>query len=92
MNKEELKKYIKKELAKDVFFEIELSNKIVCFSLYGFDNREVCHIEIPYKNKLDKDAIYTAIADLIKRFDFSFRVEFYNTQDIYKFLDQYELK
>jgi hypothetical protein len=87
MNKEQLKTYIKKYLAKDVFFNIEIIDRKVYFSLYGFHNREVCFMEIPYKNRLDKKAIYTAIADLITSFDFSFRVTFDNTKDIYTFLE-----
>jgi len=87
MNKQELKKYIKQHLSEDAFFNVETIDKKVYFSLYGFDNREVCFIEIPYKNRLDKKAIYTAIADLISKFDFSFRVTFSNIQDIYKFLN-----
>ena len=87
MNKEQLKKHIKTYLAKDVFFNIETIDKKVYFSLYGFDNREVCFIEIPYKNQLDKKAIYVSIADLITNFDFSFRVTFTNTIDILKFIE-----
>ena len=86
MEKAELKKYIKKNLSTDVFFNVKTIDQKVYFSLYGFDNREVCFIEIPYKDRLDKRAIYTAIADLIKGFDFSFRVTFDNTKSIYKFL------
>ena len=84
MNKLKLKKYIKDNLTTD--FNIKLIDKKVYFSLYGFDNREVCFMEIPYKDRLDKKSIYIAIADLTKRFDFSFRVCFDNTKDIYKFL------
>ena len=87
MNKKDLIKNIKKYLARDVNFNLELYKKQVLFSLYSYDNREVCSIEIPYKDKLDKKAIYTSIVDLIKRFDFSFKVTFDNTQDIYKFLE-----
>jgi hypothetical protein len=77
-------------LATDVFFNVETINKKVYFSLYGFDNkfsvyREVCYIEIPYKDRLDKRAIYIAIADLIKMFDFSFRVTFETIENIYNF-------
>jgi hypothetical protein len=86
MNKEKLKKYIKKYLCKDAIFNIELYDKVVYFSLNSFGNREVCNIEIPYKNRLDKKAIYTSIADLITNFDFSFRVEFTDTKDILKFI------
>ncbi len=88
MNKNELKKYIKKELATDVFFNVEVIDKKVYFYLYGYDNREVCFIEIPYKDRLDKGSIYTAIANLIKRIDFSFRVTFDNIKDIYNFLGE----
>ncbi len=86
MNKQDLKTYIKKCLAKDVFFNIETINHKVYFSLYGFDNREVCFMEIPYKSLLDKRSIYVGIADLINGFDFSFRVCFTNVKDIYDFL------
>lgn len=86
MNKRELERYVKKNLCRDVYFDIEINNKKIYFSLYSFDNRKVCDIEIPYKDRLNKKAIYTAIADLIKNFDFSFRVTFENTEDIYKFL------
>ena len=86
MNKKQLIKYIKKYLSKDVIFNLELINKKVYFNLYGFDHREVCVIEINYKDRLDKRAIYVSIADLITHFDFSFRVFFDNMQDIYKFL------
>lgn len=87
MNKEKLNKYLKTIFTKEVYFSIEIINKIVCFNLYGYDNREVCIIEIPYKSRLDKKAIYTTIADLVKRFDFSFRVVFNNTKEIYDFLE-----
>ena len=87
MNKQTLTKYIKKHLCREVSFDIEIIDNKVYFSLYGLDNREVCFIEIPYKDMLDKRAIYTSIADLIKGFDFSFRVTFTNTQDIDKFLE-----
>jgi predicted transcriptional regulator len=86
MNKQELKQYIKKSLAMDVFFNIELIDKKVYFSLDDFHNREVCFIEISYKNRLDKKEIYEAIANLITKFDFSFRVTFTSTQEIYEFL------
>ena len=87
MNLKELKKYIKGSLATDVSFDIGIINKIVCFYLYGYDSRQVCSIEIPYNDRLDKRAIYTSIADLIKGFDFSFRVTFDNTKDIFNFLE-----
>jgi hypothetical protein len=74
-------------LATDVFFNVETIDKKVYFSLYGFDNREVCFIEIPYNNRLEKRAVYIVIADLIKTFDFSFRVTFETTADIYNFLE-----
>ena len=86
MNKKQLIKYIKKNLAKDVNFNIELDKERVYFSLYGYDNREVCNIEISYNDRLDKKAIYVCIADLISNFDFSFRVTFTNTKDILKFI------
>jgi len=86
MNKQDLKKFIKKHLATDVSFSVEVIDKKVYFSLYGFDNREVCFIEIPYKNQSDKKAIYTTIADLIQNFDFSFRVVFSDTKSIYQFI------
>ena len=87
MNKIELIKNIKKYVAMDINFNLELYNKQVLFSLYSYDNREVCNIEIPYKNNLDKKAIYTAILDLVCNFDFSYRVCFDNTKDIYNFLE-----
>ena len=87
MNKRELEKYIKKCLSYDAYFTIDIRGKYVLFRLYGYDNREVCLIEIPYKNRLDKEAIYTAIVDLINKFDFSFRVTFTSVKEIYDFLN-----
>ena len=87
MNKKEIEKYIKKYLSYDAYFTIDIRDKYVLFRLYGYDNREVCLIEIPYKNRLDKEAIYTAIVDLINQFDFSFRVTFTSIKEIYDFLN-----
>ena len=92
MNKQDLKKYIKKQIAKDVNFQLILYKKQVLFYLYGYDNREVCSIEIPYNDRLDKKAIYTSIADLISNFDFSFRVTFENTKNIYEFIEGLQCK
>lgn len=87
MNKKQLIKNIKKYVSRDVNFNMELFNKQVLFYLYGYDNREVCCLEIPYTDRLDKKAIYISILDLLKRFDFSFKVTFDNTKDIYTFLE-----
>jgi len=87
MNKEKLKKYIKKQIAEDVNFQLMLYKKQVLFYLYSYDNREVCNIEIPYNDRLDKKSIYVSIADLIHSFDFSFRVTFENTKNIYEFIE-----
>lgn len=86
MNKKELIKHIKKDLCKDAIFNIEIIHKNVYFNLYSFGNREVCNIKIPYISRLDKSNIYKAILTLVTNFDFSFRVCFDNTKDIYNFI------
>jgi hypothetical protein len=71
----------------DLSFNKQVNYKSVVFNVWGKDTRQVCCLEIPFKNNIEKNEIYFLIESLIKGFAFDFRVCFESKKEVYKFLN-----
>ena len=83
MNKKDLIKTIKENLAPEYFYNLELYKNVDCDSgLYlhfsDENNKTLFNVDILYYNNKEKKEIYKRLITIIKSFGFSFTLEFNN--------------
>ena len=84
MNKKQVEKYLNHYFY-SFDFDLNKNDKQIYLDVRDTDYKTILMLKIQYNNNIEKKIIYNKIIRLIKYFDFSYSLEFYDINELKAF-------